>query len=425
MFDTKRYFDDCVRAIQESVRFDSSQAAPLPGMPFGKGAAEALGHFLALAERLGFAVKNYDNYIGEAVFGSGPDLAVLCHLDVVPAGEGWTHPPFAGAIEGGRLYGRGTMDDKGPAIVCLYCLKALKDAGFAPRRTIKLIVGCNEENGWECIGHYNRCARMPAEGFSPDADFPVIYAEKGILHFSMRFPFADAPFTALEAGERPNMVCSRAVARCPHFDEEAAARCGVRREGDDLVAEGRSAHASTPEEGENALEKLLRCFAAEDERAARICALLFDDVFGLKQMKDETGSLTMSPNVAGYDGKELTIVTDIRYPATFTQEQVTAVLDKFGAPYTLLHCQAPLYNDRGNFLIATLQKVYERHTGEKGEPVAIGGGTYARALQNGAAFGPLFPGATSTIHQADEYISLADVQMLLDIYCDALYELTK
>ena len=116
-------------------------------------------------------------------------------------------------------------------------------------------------------------------------------------------------------------------------------------------------------------------------------------------MKDETGSLTMSPDVAGYDGKELTIVTDIRYPATFTQDRVTAVLDKFGAPYTLLHCQAPLYNDKGNFLITALQKVYERHTGEKGEPVAIGGGTYARALQNGAAFGPLFPGAPSTIHQ--------------------------
>ena len=157
----------------------------------------------------------------------------------------------------------------------------------------------------------------------------------------MRFPFADAPFTALEAGERPNMVCSRAVARCPHFDEEAAARC-ARAAGRGTIW-SRKAGLPTlppPEEGENALEKLLRCFAATDERAARICALLFDDVLGLKQMKDETGSLTMSPDVAGYDGKELTIVTDIRYPATtFTQDRVTAVLDKFGAPYTLLHCQ--------------------------------------------------------------------------------------
>ena len=421
----ERYQEEAVRAISDLVKTDSSLAKGTPAMPFGEGAAKCLADFLALAEGMGFQVTNYDNYVGEVIFGEGEEFAVLCHLDVVPAGEGWTHDPFGGEVSEGKIWGRGTTDDKGPAVCALYAMKALKDEGFVPKKKIKLIVGCNEENGWECIEHYNRCARMPAEGFSPDADFPVIYAEKGILHFSMRFPFADAPFTSLEAGERPNMVCSRAVARCPRFDEEAAARCGLRREGDALVAEGRSAHASTPEEGENALEKLLRCFAATDERAARICALLFDDVLGLKQMKDETGSLTMSPNVASYDGKELTIVTDIRYPATFTQDRVTAVLDKFGAPYALLHCQAPLYNDKGNFLIATLQKVYERHTGEKGEPVAIGGGTYARALQNGAAFGPLFPGAPSTIHQADEYISLADVQTLLDIYCDALYELTK
>ena len=110
----------------------AARRLPCPACPSARARRRRWGHFLALAERLGFAVKNYDNYIGEAVFGSGPDLAVLCHLDVVPAGEGWTHPPFGGAIEGGRLYGRGTMDDKGPAIVCLYCMKALKDAGFAP-----------------------------------------------------------------------------------------------------------------------------------------------------------------------------------------------------------------------------------------------------------------------------------------------------
>ena len=137
---TEKYFDGCVEAIRRLVRIDSAQAAPLPGMPFGKGAAEALGHFLALAERLGFAVKNYDNYIGEAVFGSGPDLAVLCHLDVVPAGEGWTHPPFGGAIEGGRLYGRGTMDDKGPAMLALYAMKAVAESGAPLKKRVRFCV---------------------------------------------------------------------------------------------------------------------------------------------------------------------------------------------------------------------------------------------------------------------------------------------
>lgn len=425
MIDTRRYFDSCVRSIQESVRFDSSLAAPLAGMPFGKGAADALEHFLSLARAMGFATKNYDNYVGEVTFGSGEPFAILCHLDVVPAGDGWTHPPFGGEIEGGRLYGRGTMDDKGPAIICLYCLYALKEAGFMPGKEIKLIAGCNEESGWECIAHYNACARMPETGFSPDADFPVIYAEKGILHFAMHFLLENAPFTALDGGERANMVCSRAAAAGGNFDEARAALCGILREGETLVAEGRSAHASTPAEGDNALKKLLRYFAAEDARVARIYALLFDDVCGLQRMKDGTGPLTMSPNVAHYDGKTLTIETDIRYPATYRLEQVTAVLDTFGAPYELQHCQAPLYNDRHNFLITTLQKVYEKHTGQAGEPIAIGGGTYARALKNGAGFGPQFPGEPSTIHQADEYISLKNVQKLLDIYCEAIYELTK
>ena len=237
--DTKRYLQDCIKSIAESVRFDSSQAAPLPGMPFGKGAADCLAHFLRLAESMGFETHNYDNYVGEAVWGEGEAFAILAHLDVVPAGDGWTHPPFAGEIADGKLYGRGTMDDKGPAIVCLYCLKALKDAGFAPRRTIRLIVGCNEENGWECIAHYNRVARMPESGFSPDADFPVIYAEKGILHVCLRFALPDAPFSALYGGERANMVCDRAMAEGGPFDAARAKKYGLTAEDGKLVAEGK------------------------------------------------------------------------------------------------------------------------------------------------------------------------------------------
>ena len=188
----QKYFDRIVRSIREMISFDSSQTPPEDGMPFGRGAAKCLGAFLALADSLGFQTRNYDNYAGEVVFGEGEEFAILCHLDVVPAGGGCTHPPFGGEIEDGKLFGRGSMDDKGPAVICLYCLKALKDEGFAPRKKIKLIVGCNEESGWACIERYNRCAHMPETGFSPDADFPVIYAEKGILHFKAAFPVGNA-----------------------------------------------------------------------------------------------------------------------------------------------------------------------------------------------------------------------------------------
>ena len=423
MNDTK-YFDACVESIRALVAFDSSQAAPLPGMPFGKGAADALNAFLDLAQSMGFAVRNYDNYIGEVLFGEGEEFAVLCHLDVVPAGEGWTHAPFGGEIEDGKLYGRGTMDDKGPAVICLYCLKALRDEGFVPRKKIKLIVGCNEESGWQCIEHYRKCAALPRDGFSPDADFPVIYAEKGIVHAKFRFPLPDPPFADLRAGERPNMVCAHAFAAGAAFDAARAARHGVVQEDGGVAAYGVSAHASTPDEGKNALGMLFGYFAEEDERIRRIYDCLFADAHGLRGLRDGTGSLTMSANVASYEDRSLFVTADIRYPATMREEDICARLSAFGE-YQLLHCQKPLCGDRDGALVSTLRRVYERETGLCGEPVAIGGGTYARALKNGAGFGPEFPGEPSTIHQKDEYISLENIKKLLRIYRAAIYELTR
>ena len=419
------YFDNCVKDIQRLVRIDSAQTPALPGMPFGKGAADSLALFLEIAQNMGFETKNYDNYVGEVLFGEGEEFAVLCHLDVVPAGSGWKHAPFGGEIDGGNLYGRGTSDDKGPAVICLHCLKMLKDEGFMPRKKIKLIVGCNEENGWECIAHYKKAAHMPEVGFSPDADFPVIRAEKGILQARLLFALENASFAALHAGERPNMVCDFACADGAVFDRTSAGKCGLTAEGNRLCARGRSAHASTPHEGENALKKLLGFFAQSDARIAGIYALLFEDSLGLTKLCDDTGPLTLSPDMAEYCGGTLAVTADIRYPATYAQEDVERILKSAGVQYELLHCQAPLYNSADAPLIAALRKVYERETGDSGEPIAIGGGTYARALACGAGFGPQFPGEPSTIHQKDEYISLKNIEKLLRIYRAAIFELTK
>ena len=211
-----QYLDDAVKSIAESIRFDSSIAKHSKEYPFGKGAADCLGHFLTLAETLGFETHNYDNYIGEVIFGEGPEeFAILCHLDVVPAGDGWTKDPFGGTVEDGKIWGRGATDDKGPAVCSLYALKALKDKGFRPRKKIKLIVGCNEESGWGCIEHYNEVATMPETGISPDADFPVIYAEKGILHVRLHFRLNKAPFLFLEGGSSANMAPRPNSARTP------------------------------------------------------------------------------------------------------------------------------------------------------------------------------------------------------------------
>ncbi len=424
VFRMKNYQNDIISFLKTLISYDSSQTPPEAGMPFGKGAADCLNAFLSHAQAMGFETHNYDNFAGEVIFGEGEEIAVLCHLDVVPAGSGWTHPPFGGEIGEGKLYGRGAMDDKGPAAICLYCLKALKDEGFAPRKKIKLILGCNEESGWACIEHYKKCAHMPDTGFSPDADFPVIYAEKGILHFEAAFPVQNPPFAKLRGGERANMVCAYAEAQgVPRA--EGCEKSGLSFENGTLAARGISAHASTPEEGENALGKLLSFFAAQSEDIERAYEILFADSLGLKNYEDETGRLTMSPNVAEYRDGTLYVLTDIRYPATMRQESITSVLDGAGVKYRLLHCQAPLFSDKNGELVSTLLEVYRAETGEQAAPIAIGGGTYARALKNGAGFGPQFAGEPSTIHQADEYIELKNIEKLCGIYYAAIKRLTS
>lgn len=419
----EKYLNDTVKTIQELIRIDSTNQPAEEGMPFGKGAARALQAFLSCAAAMGFETRNYDNYVGEVLFGEGEPFAILAHLDVVPAGSGWTHAPFGGEIENGKLYGRGAMDDKGPAVVCLYALKALKDEGFQPRKTIKLIVGCNEECGWGCIDHYKQCAEMPKVGFTPDADFPVIYAEKGILHVKFYFPVENAPFTALYGGKGVNMVCDEAFAQCDKT--EGAERYSLRVEDDLLVSRGVSAHGSTPEKGKNALEPLFAYFARSNEDMRRAHEILFEDIFGLKNFADETGRLTMSPDIANYGDGILSVCADIRYPSTLPLQAVLDVLDKTGVRYEEIHHQSALFNPKDSFLIQTLQRVYNEATGERAEPIAIGGGTYARALECGAGFGPQLCGEPVTIHQKDEYISIPHVKFLLNLYRRAVEELTK
>lgn len=443
----QKYFDEIVQSTVQLLQFDSS-LKPAEGengeYPFGKETADCLQFFLSLAQSFGFETHNYDNYIGEVVFGTGEDFAVLAHLDVVPAGNGWKYPPFGGIINddvsdtgvaGTKIWGRGAIDDKTPAVVCLYALKALKDEGFIPRRTIKLIVGCNEECGWECIEHYNAVAKMPSEGFTPDADFPVIYAEKGIYHFTLSIPVNDAPMSALKAGERVNMVCDfaeavltkRAGAKLVEYENTVV---GTSLSYDNttniLKAYGKSAHGSTPQRGANALEALLAFLGSFNEDCKKAYDILFADALGLKTLQDETGCLTMSPNVASYSNGVLKISTDIRFPATMDLHSVTDKLDSLGVPYQTDGYKVPLYNDANGALISTLTKIYNAQTGKAERPLAIGGGTYARALQCGCGFGPYISGTGDDVaHQPNEFITFERIRLLSDVYYEAIKEISK
>ena len=413
------YLEDIAKNLAQAITYDSSQAEAKPGMPFGEGAAKCLDFYLSLAEFMGFETKNYDNYIGEAVWGTGKDFAVLAHIDVVPAGNGWTHDPFGGEIdeERRRIWGRGAMDDKGPAMIALYAMKSLKDEGFIPRRTIKLILGCNEETGWACIDHYNKVAKMPEEGFSPDADFPVIYAEKGILQVKFAFPAQNASFSNLNGGNRPNMVCDYCEATVAE-NKRKLKKAGMEYVEGKAIARGKSAHGSTPEKGKNAIETMLSYLGLDDVKKA-----LFEEYMGLNGLEDETGELTFSPNVISQTEDKIYVTCDVRYPASYTREQILGILDGRGAEYSVEHYQAPLMNDKNGELVQTLLGVYNEVTGTDARPIAIGGGTYARALKCGAAFGPEEDGEESTIHQADEYITFEKIERCFKIYKLALKRL--
>lgn len=409
---------EVINSISDIIKYDSSQQPPVKDMPFGKGAADCLKSFLSLAASFGFETKNYDNYVGEVIFGEGEEFAVLAHLDVVPAGGGWTHDPFGGEIDykNSKVWGRGAMDDKGPAVIVLYALKALKDEGFTPSKKIKFILGCNEENGWECIARYNEKAHMPEVGISPDADFPVIYAEKGILQLKLKFPAVRG--ISVRGGERANMVCDYCEAEAP-YDAVKLKKYGLSYVNGKIISRGKSAHGSTPELGVNAVAPVLKYLGLDETYS-----LLFGDGFGLCSLSDATGNLTFSPNVIESNKDGIFVTCDVRYPASFDKERVLSAIENKGVPYEITHFQAPLYNDEECELIKTLCGVYNEVTGKNCKPIAIGGGTYARALKCGAAFGPEEEGEESTIHKANEYITFGKIEKCLKIYKLAIERLT-
>ena len=421
------YVKNSLYSLKKIMQIPSVKGDALPNAPFGENVANCLTEFLNLAKSLGFDTVNYDNYIGEVNFGSGNDLdglSILAHLDVVPAGDisKWNYPPYDLSFDGTYLYGRGIIDDKGSALICLYALKRLKDEGFIPNRKIKLIVGCDEESGWGCIDHYKKVAVFSNEGFTPDGEFPVIYAEKGIYHISYNFSLGKN-VSSITGGERVNMVCDNVsvmLNNAENYREKLAVYGGIIEE-NAVVFKGKSAHGSTPEKGENAIKKALKFLADIGEFSLENYNNLFENATGVKNIYDETGSLTFSPNVISGKNGTANVKVDVRYPATKSLDFIKGELAKIGE-FELLHYQAPLYNDKNGKFVQTLLKVYNEKTGENAEPIAIGGGTYARAIKNGVAFGISFD---EDAHIPNEKQALKNYELCFDIYYDAIKKLTE
>lgn len=421
------YVKRSLTTLEKIIAIKSVKGDAMSNSPFGKETADCLREFLSDAERLGFKTINYDNYVGEVVFGDGNDedgLAILAHLDVVPEGDlkAWNYPPYKLSFDGEFLYGRGVIDDKGPATVCLYAMKSLKDEGFKPNRKIKLILGLDEESGWGCMDYYEKVATFPREGFTPDGDFPVIYAEKGIYHIRYEFNVG-ANVIDIFGGDRVNMVCDKASVSLKNFENhtEKAAKFNGKKIDGGYEFYGVTAHGSTPDKGVNAIKFALAFLVEINEFSKIDFDNLFNDGACLSEINDETGNLTFSPNVISYSNGKIYLQTDVRYPSTIDFNHINNRLLKVGK-FTEIRHQLPLYNDKNGKLVKTLLGVFNEKTGRTDGAIAIGGGTYARALKNGVAFGASFDEAA---HVPNEKQSLKNYELCFDIYKEAIKRLTK
>ena len=439
-----------------SERDDSQADAP---HPFGPGPVRALDKFLEIAERDGYPTKNVDNYAGHFEFGEGDEvLGIFGHLDVVPAGSGWNTDPYEPQIIDGKLFARGSSDDKGPTMACYYGLKIIKELGLPTSKKVRFIVGTDEESGWADMDYYFEHVGLPLPdfGFSPDAEFPIINGEKGnitaYLHFAGENSGA-AKLHSFTGGLRENMVPESATAiisgDLADLDSKLAAftaAYGLNADAETLengqvqvTVIGKSAHGSTPEEGVNGatyLAKFLSQFAFDGAAKAYLDLagqVLLEDHDGQKLgvaiYDEQMGALSMNAGVFKFDetSSDNTIALNFRYPKNTNPETLKAGLGKLGVEAVSLseHGHTPHYCPIDDPMVATLLSVYEKHTGLKGHEQVIGGGTFGRLLKRGVAYGAMFPGDVNTMHQANEFIEVEQLYRAAAIYAEAIYELIK
>ena len=442
--------DELLAELAALIQIPSVASEPEEGAPYGREPLRCLEHMLALCERLGLRTGRMDNRVGWCEYGDGAEMVgVLVHLDVVPAGSGWTEAePFSGEIKDGRIYGRGTMDDKGPAVGAVYALAALKDAGVKLTRRIRILFGTSEEVGCNDIAWYvEHGGELPVIGFTPDAEYPVINGEKGIIdatYVKTLHQTGAYRLLKLEGGTASNISPAHAVAEiaCP---ADAAAKIAADKvtvtpiEGGIRVeAAGVSVHGSTPELGENAVGRLAQALAQLPfEGDAADCIAFLADRIGMEchgeslglAMRDDLGPLTFNLGVMKLKDDALSLSFTIRYPVSKTYDDVFPRVERAftlgGFTLTDQWSKPSLYVSPESELIRKLSKVYEEQTGSAAALKTLGGGTYAKSMPNLVAFGPIFPGDIVREHQANEYVPVEWVLRNAEIIGAAMYELAQ
>ncbi len=441
------YKDEMIESIRQSMRINSVRGEACQDAPYGVGPKIALDHMLMLGKSMGFKTGCADNRIGWIEYGEGEEMVgVLGHLDIVPAGDGWEHPAFGAEIHDGVLWGRGCVDDKGPIIGALYGLKAIKELNLPIDRRIRILFGTDEENGSSCAQYYvENGYEMPTIGFTPDAEFPAIFYEKGISFVRAGKKIEDKGninIESLEGGSVINIVpgkCKMVVDGPLNVHTSDRVKVEIVEGKTVVTATGVETHASGPSKGINAIILLLE--AVKDNDFGGDFQKMMDfilekigretngETLGTYYFDEETGETTLNLGLIKYDGEEMGFAIDTRYPKNGIQEVIDQkMMDEFavyGLEGLVIKNAKSLYVPRDSELITKLRNVYTAETGDDGEAIAIGGGTYAKEFPNMVAFGPIFPYEESTIHKANERVSLDSLMKSNQIIAAAMYERAK
>ena len=444
--------------------------------PFGKDVADCLKKILQRGDEMGLKTENIGNYIGEIMLGEGKHLiGILCHADVVDAGEGWETEPFKGVIKDGEMYGRGSIDDKGPMVCCMYAMKYIKENNLHPPDfRLKMVIGTDEEVEWNSIARYlEGNPELPELSIVPDANFPVIFCEKGLINADLSYPIAgeDETETAegvlslseMSGGERANVVPTGA--RCKISWQDKSIDAGelmeeISAHGEKLGIEvnvcllgemkisvevkGRAAHAMTPEKGVNAISYLMEilylltegeryCFAQQDliRKYHTYIGLDYNgEKMGIAWEDEASGLMTVNVGLMKMEDEMLILTMNIRYPVTKSFDDVDGELKPLtralNGKLEYGVCMDPIYFEKDSEIVKTLMKVYQNTTGDMdSQPISLGGATYARAIPNAIAFGPVFPDQEELAHEANEHYSVSDYERITEIYANALLELCK
>ena len=462
----ENFKDEIIKKTQELIRIPSVyNSSNNPSMPFGENANKALEYILDLGKKLGFRTKNLDGYCGYIEFGEGEEmLGIIGHLDVVPEGEGWSYPPFSATISDGKIFGRGAIDDKGPVIASLYAMKVVMDNCKVNKR-VRLILGLNEERNWDCIKHYKKVEELPTFAFSPDADFPCIYAEKSILNCSIDMNYAEKNNSSIKIKEIDcnnnalNVVpkfCSTILeidtSQIPMEEfikftkkkiDENNFKIDIYKISNTQIkftSHGIQAHGAHPDLGLNAisrliiiLDKIFKHYNIPIELFDFFCKYIGTDYSGKNlgmNFEDESGKLTLNVGHLSLDDSILKIKMNLRIPVETPSNTINELFLNHcetypNLKYSVISIAPALYVPKENILVKTLCDIFNKCTNQKSEPIAIGGGTYAKAFKNCVSFGANFPGHKDMCHQTDEFIEIDNLILCCKIYAEAIIELTS